>query len=159
MDWILECPQCQATAQPDGLPTVCPEGHPWLVRYPDRDHGIVSRARVRRRNGMWRFREFLPIIFRDLQGMLLNEHESLQRARTKAAAAAREKIPSLLDLYSSSDVILDNLFLYTEPKIFRPPTPPPQKTKLMIALKSLHESNKQKSAQNKLQYHLWICTA
>jgi threonine synthase len=61
MDWILECPQCQATAQPDGLPTVCPEGHPWLVRYPDRDHGIVSRARVRRRNGMWRFREFLPI--------------------------------------------------------------------------------------------------
>ena len=61
MDWILECPQCQATAQPGGLPTVCPEGHPWLVRYPDRDHGIVSRARVRRRNGMWRFREFLPI--------------------------------------------------------------------------------------------------
>ncbi len=61
MDWILECPQCQATAPPEGLPSVCPEGHPWLVRYPDRDHGIVSRARVRRRNGMWRFREFLPI--------------------------------------------------------------------------------------------------
>ena len=61
MDWILECPQCQATAQPEGLPTVCPEGHPWLVRYPDREHGIVGRARVRRRNGMWRFREFLPI--------------------------------------------------------------------------------------------------
>ncbi len=61
MDWILECPQCQATARPEGLPTVCPDGHPWLVRYPDRQHSIVSRARVRRRHGMWRFREFLPI--------------------------------------------------------------------------------------------------
>ncbi len=61
MDWILECPQCQATAPPEGLPTVCPEGHPWLVRYPDRQYSIVSRAKVRRRWGMWRFREFLPI--------------------------------------------------------------------------------------------------
>lgn len=61
MDWILECPQCQATASPESLPTVCPQGHPWLVRYPDRQPSIVSRARVRRRHGMWRFREFLPI--------------------------------------------------------------------------------------------------
>ena len=61
MDWILDCPQCGASADPGDLPTVCPAGHPWLVRYPDRQHGIISRAEIRRRHGMWRFREFLPI--------------------------------------------------------------------------------------------------
>ncbi len=61
MDWILECPECGASSPPEGLPTVCPSGHPWLVRYPKRHHGIVSRAEIRRRRGLWRFREFLPL--------------------------------------------------------------------------------------------------
>ncbi len=61
MDWILHCPQCGATDDPAGVPTVCPEGHPWLVRYPQRSLTVVSRAETRRRHGMWRFREFLPL--------------------------------------------------------------------------------------------------
>ena len=61
MDWTLECLACGATSSADGLPTVCACGQPWLVRYPDRRPGIVQRAEVRRRHGMWRFREFLPL--------------------------------------------------------------------------------------------------
>ncbi len=62
MDWILECHACGATSSPDGLPTVCGCGHPWLVRYPDRRAPTLAvRAEIRRRQGMWRFREFLPL--------------------------------------------------------------------------------------------------
>lgn len=61
IDWTLECVACGATATAEGLPTVCSCGQPWLVRYPDRRPGIVQRAEVRRRHGMWRFREFLPL--------------------------------------------------------------------------------------------------
>ncbi len=61
IDWSLECIACGATASAEGLPTVCSCGQPWLVRYPDRRPGIVQRAEVRRRHGMWRFREFLPL--------------------------------------------------------------------------------------------------
>jgi threonine synthase len=61
MDWTLECVACGATSSPDGLPTVCECGQPWLVRYPDRHPGIAQRAEVRRRHGMWRFRDFLPL--------------------------------------------------------------------------------------------------
>jgi len=61
IDWTLECVACGATSTADGLPTVCICGQPWLVRYPDRRPGIMQRAEVRRRHGMWRFREFLPL--------------------------------------------------------------------------------------------------
>ena len=61
MDWFLECVACGATSGAEGLPTVCACGQPWLVRYPDRRPGILQRAEVRRRHGMWRFREFLPL--------------------------------------------------------------------------------------------------
>jgi len=61
IDWTLECLACGATSTAEGLPTVCICGQPWLVRYPDRRPGIVQRAEVRRRHGMWRFREFLPL--------------------------------------------------------------------------------------------------
>jgi len=61
IDWTLECVACGATSTAEGLPTVCACGQPWLVRYPDRRPGIVQRAEVRRRHGMWRFREFLPL--------------------------------------------------------------------------------------------------
>ena len=86
MDWILECPECGATAPPDGLPTVCPSGHPWLVRYPGRQHGIVSRAEIRRRHGLWRFREFLPITS-DEQPVTLGEGDTPLLATPRLGAA------------------------------------------------------------------------
>ncbi len=61
IDWTLECVACGATSTAEGLPTVCACGQPWLVRYPHRRPGIMQRAEVRRRHGMWRFREFLPL--------------------------------------------------------------------------------------------------
>ncbi len=61
IDWTLECLACEATSTAEGLPTVCICGQPWLVRYPNRRPGIVQRAEVRRRHGMWRFRDFLPL--------------------------------------------------------------------------------------------------
>jgi threonine synthase len=62
MDWHLECSGCGVNYPPDGLMGVCPEcGRPFLVRYPLRDHGVIERAEVRRRHGMWRFRSFMPL--------------------------------------------------------------------------------------------------
>jgi threonine synthase len=61
IDWTLECLACGSTSTAEGLPTVCSCGQPWLVRYPNRRPGIMQRAEVRRRHGMWRFREFLPL--------------------------------------------------------------------------------------------------
>ncbi len=61
-DWILECSSCGQTRQPEGLPTVCECGQPWLVRYPTRTHALVHRAELRRGHGMWRFRAFLPLL-------------------------------------------------------------------------------------------------
>ncbi|MBP9199248.1 MAG: threonine synthase [Gemmatimonadales bacterium] len=64
MDWHLECSGCGATCAPDGLPSVCPGcGQPWLVRYPDRPPpSVTARAEVRRGQGMWRYRPFLPLL-------------------------------------------------------------------------------------------------
>ena len=60
-DWMLACSSCGATRTPDGLPTVCACGQPWLVRYPDREWPTELRERLQERRGLWRFREFLPI--------------------------------------------------------------------------------------------------
>jgi threonine synthase len=61
-DWILECTACGAMRDPDGFPGVCDCGEPWLVRYPTRAQTIVDRTELRRRQGMWRFRTWLPIL-------------------------------------------------------------------------------------------------
>lgn len=61
LDWYLECSECGATRAPEGVPTLCACGRPWLVRYPDRIHPVTERAELRRRHGMWRFRSFLPL--------------------------------------------------------------------------------------------------
>lgn len=60
-DWILQCPACGSTSEPDGLPTVCPCGHPWLVRYPNRTPDPARRARPANL-GMWRYRDWLPLL-------------------------------------------------------------------------------------------------
>lgn len=62
MDWHLECSECGATRGPEGVPTVCDCGRPWLVRYPDRIHPVTERAELRRRHGMWRYRSFMPLM-------------------------------------------------------------------------------------------------
>lgn len=62
MDWILSCDACGTTREPDGLPTVCDCGQPWLVRYPARTQTLIDRAELRRRHGMWRFRSWLPLL-------------------------------------------------------------------------------------------------
>ncbi len=63
MDWILECSGCGASRGPGGLPSVCDAcGRPWLVRYPDRPApSLTARAEIRRGQGMWRYRPFLPL--------------------------------------------------------------------------------------------------
>lgn len=63
MDWHLECSACGNRRGPEGLPTVCDRcGQPWLVRYPDRPlPSLTARAEVRRGQGMWRYRPFLPL--------------------------------------------------------------------------------------------------
>ena len=62
LDWKLHCSACGATADPDGLPTVCDAcAQPWLVRYPGRRFTLTDRAEVHRGHGMWRFRKFLPL--------------------------------------------------------------------------------------------------
>ncbi len=63
MDWTLECSGCTTHAEPDGLKTVCPDcGSPWLVRYA-RKVGVGARdALAARPRGMWRYREFLPLV-------------------------------------------------------------------------------------------------
>ncbi len=62
LDWTLECTACGATRSPEGLPGVCACGEPWLVRYPSRAQTIVDRTELRRRQSMWRFRSWLPIM-------------------------------------------------------------------------------------------------
>jgi len=61
MDWILECSECTNTASPDGLPTVCACGRPWLVRYVGRSPSLAERDASGAGQGMWRFRRFLPL--------------------------------------------------------------------------------------------------
>lgn len=61
-DWSLACAACGATRSAEGLASVCDCGQPWLVRYPERGHSLVTRAEIRRGHGMWRFREFLPLM-------------------------------------------------------------------------------------------------
>lgn len=60
-DWVLQCSACGGGAAPDGLPTVCECGQPWLVRYPARRPDPTSRAGIAAERGMWRFRSFLPL--------------------------------------------------------------------------------------------------
>jgi threonine synthase len=60
MDWVLECSSCDRRSPPEGLPTVCACGRPWLVRYPGRRVTLADRS-LNGGNSMWRFRAFLPL--------------------------------------------------------------------------------------------------
>lgn len=82
-DWTLRCSACEATAAPDGLPTVCPAcGAPWLVRYARRPAPALRAALAARPATMWRYREWLPL-HPDEEPVTLGEGMTpLVRART-----------------------------------------------------------------------------
>jgi len=64
MDWTLECSGCGARSDATGPRTVCGAcGAPWLVRYarPTPPSSLKPELAARR-GGMWRFREFLPLV-------------------------------------------------------------------------------------------------
>lgn len=61
LDWTLECSDCGATGSPDGLPSVCTCGRPWLVRYPHRRPALAERDAGGTGQGMWRFRSLMPL--------------------------------------------------------------------------------------------------
>ena len=63
-DWELACSGCESHQTAEGLATVCPScGQPWLVRYEARQPpSLTARAEVRRGQGMWRYRPFLPLL-------------------------------------------------------------------------------------------------
>ena len=63
MDWMLECSSCGTTLSPEGIPSVCQCGQPWLVRYPTRRWTLEVRDSIGTdpSRGMWRFRELMPI--------------------------------------------------------------------------------------------------
>jgi threonine synthase len=62
-DWSLVCSACDNTRGAEGLPTVCDRcGQPWLVKYQRPAPTIAARAEVRRGHGMWRFKQFLPLL-------------------------------------------------------------------------------------------------
>jgi threonine synthase len=60
---MLECSSCGATQTPEGIPSVCQCGQPWLVRYPTRRWTLGVRDSIGSdpSRGMWRFRELMPI--------------------------------------------------------------------------------------------------
>jgi threonine synthase len=63
-DWGLACSGCECRQTAEGLATVCPScGQPWLVRYEARQPpSLTARAEIRRGQGMWRYRPFLPVL-------------------------------------------------------------------------------------------------
>jgi threonine synthase len=61
LDWILNCSECGAVAAPEGLPTVCACGRPWLVRYPARTFSLAERDSGGVGRGMWRYRGLMPL--------------------------------------------------------------------------------------------------
>jgi threonine synthase len=63
LPWRLQCSGCGATRDAGGLPGVCPDdGAPYLVRLAAAPPA-EAKLRVRDRSaGMWRFREWLPLL-------------------------------------------------------------------------------------------------
>lgn len=92
MDWVLQCSSCDQSSAPDGLPSVCVCGRPWLVRYPTRHITLQERSQGEG-TGMWRFRSFLPLTPGE-EPVTLGEGETplLRLART----GRRLGLPNLL---------------------------------------------------------------
>lgn len=93
MDWILECSACGATESPQGIPSVCRCGQPWLVRYPTRQWSLELRDTIGADSsrGMWRFREMMPITRGEVP-VTLGEGDTpqLRLARTEKRLGLRD---------------------------------------------------------------------
>ncbi len=59
--WHLECSECDATQDPDGLYTVCECGAPWLVRYHTVPDPAAKAEYLSRPWCMWRYDEWMPL--------------------------------------------------------------------------------------------------
>jgi len=67
LPWTLECSVCRAVRDPAGLVGVCPtDGAPYLVRYAAAPPPAAKIRLRERRGGMWRFREWLPLVAGEL---------------------------------------------------------------------------------------------
>lgn len=86
LDWMLACAACGTTRGAEGLASVCDCGQPWLVRYPARTHTLVDRTEIRRGQGMWRFRSFLPLVAGE-QPISLGEGDTPLLATPRLGAA------------------------------------------------------------------------
>ena len=63
LPWSLECSACGQTRDADGIPGVCEKcGQPYLVRYAARPSPEAKSLLRDRRRGMWRYREWLPLL-------------------------------------------------------------------------------------------------
>ena len=63
LPWTLQCSACGTGRDAAGLPGVCPaDGAPYLVRYPALPPPEAKLHLRERRGGMWRFREWLPLL-------------------------------------------------------------------------------------------------
>lgn len=59
--WHLECSECDATLEPEGLHTVCSCGAPWLVRYHTTPDPKKRTDYLGRPFCMWRYEEWMPL--------------------------------------------------------------------------------------------------
>lgn len=60
--WTLECSECPTTADPSGLPTVCPDcGAPWLVKYANLPSPAAKSDYATRPWSMWRYHDWMPL--------------------------------------------------------------------------------------------------
>lgn len=63
LPWTLQCSSCGAVRDAEGLPGVCPaDGAPYLVRYAQVPRPEAKLHLAGRSGGMWRFREWLPLV-------------------------------------------------------------------------------------------------
>ncbi|MFN2317576.1 MAG: threonine synthase [Gemmatimonadales bacterium] len=83
---MLSCSECGLVAPPDGLPTVCTCGRPWLVRYPGRTFSLAERDGGGVGHGMWRYRGLMPLA-RNEEPVTLGEGDTPLLSTPRLAAA------------------------------------------------------------------------
>ena len=92
MDWQLHCSQCEYTAGPGGLPTVCPTcASPLLVRY-QREWPASLRGGLGGQGGMWRYHLLMPLAGSEAPVSLGEGQTPLLRADRLGKALGMERV-------------------------------------------------------------------